>query len=90
MPIGWRVLAHNSSSVSFEVYCPLLRRVSRLVPTGAEVRFLADRGNASTQLMRYSLAGIRVALPHPGQKRPVGMAWGQTPESTQALSPGRV
>lgn len=53
VPIGWRVLAHPSSSVSFEVYRPLLQRVSRLVPAGVEVRFLADRGFADTQLMGY-------------------------------------
>ncbi|MEH1974701.1 MAG: hypothetical protein V7L02_16135 [Nostoc sp.] len=30
-----------------------MRRVSRLVPAGVEVRFLADRGFADTQLLRY-------------------------------------
>lgn len=53
VPMGWRVLRHKSSSVSLEVYRPLLRRVSRLVPAGVEVRFLADRGFADTQLLRY-------------------------------------
>ena len=31
----------------------MLKRAARLVPAGVSVCFLADRGNASVQLMRY-------------------------------------
>jgi len=53
IPLVWRVLHHGSSSVRFEVYQGMLKRAARLVPTGVSVRFLADRGFADTQLMRY-------------------------------------
>ncbi len=53
VPVVWRVIEHKSSSVSFEVYKQLLRRGSRLLPTGARVRFMADRGFADTKLMHY-------------------------------------
>ena len=53
VPVAWRVIEHKSSSVSFEVYEQLLRRISRLLPTNARVRFMADRGFADTKLMDY-------------------------------------
>jgi hypothetical protein len=53
IPLVWRVLRHGSSSVRFEVYQLMLKRAARLVPAGVSVRFLADRGFADTQLMRY-------------------------------------
>ncbi len=53
VPLTWRVLRHGSSSVRFEVYQALLNRAARLIPDGVSVRFLADRGFADTQLMRY-------------------------------------
>ncbi len=48
-----RVLEHKSSSVSFDEYKELLKRVARLLPSGVAVRFMADRGFADTTLMRY-------------------------------------
>lgn len=53
VPIAWRVMQHKSSSVSFNEYKQLLKRVARLLPSGVAVRFLADRGFADTTLMRY-------------------------------------
>ena len=53
VPIVWRVIRHESSSISFSVYQTMLKRAARLMPAGVSVRFLADRDNASTQLMRY-------------------------------------
>jgi len=53
VPVAWRVIEHKSSSVSFEVYEHLLRRASRLLPKGAKVRFMADRGFADTKLLHY-------------------------------------
>jgi hypothetical protein len=53
VPLVWRVIRHNSSSVSFEVSQAMLKRAARLVPSGVSVCFLADRGFADTALMRY-------------------------------------
>ncbi len=68
IPLVWRVLRHGSSSVRFEVYQLMLKRAARLVPAGVSVRFLADRGFADTQLMRYLRSGIAVALSYSRQK----------------------
>jgi hypothetical protein len=46
-------MKHRSSSVEFAAYQPMLKRAARLVPDGIKVRFLADRGFADTELMRY-------------------------------------
>lgn len=81
VPLGWRVVRHGSSSVSFEVYRLMLKRASRLVPKGTSVCYLADRGFADTTLMRYlrdELGGhfrIRVKS-NSGIERP-GKAWKQ-------------
>lgn len=53
IPLVWRVLRHNSSSIKFEVYQLMLKRATRLLPAATSVCFLADRGFADTQLMRY-------------------------------------
>ncbi|MDQ3459672.1 MAG: transposase [Deinococcota bacterium] len=46
-------MAHDSSSVAFEVYRPLLAQASRLLPSGVKVVLLADRGFCDTKLMKY-------------------------------------
>lgn len=53
IPLVWRVIRHGSSSVQFSVYRAMLQRAARLIPGGISVCFLADRGFADTQLMRY-------------------------------------
>ena len=53
VPIVWRVLEHQSSSVSFQAYKDLLSTAARLLPIGVNVVFLADRGFADTSLMKY-------------------------------------
>lgn len=53
VPLVWQVLAHDSSSVAFEVYRPLLAQTSRLLPSGLKVVLLADRGFCDTKLMSY-------------------------------------
>lgn len=68
IPLVWRVLRHGSSSVGFKVYQDMLKRAARLVPLGISVRFLADRGFADTQLMRYLRSGIAVAFSDSSQK----------------------
>ena len=53
VPLVWRVVQHHSSSVRFSVYQAMLKRAAKLVPPGVSVCFLADRGFADVQLMRY-------------------------------------
>ena len=53
IPLVWQVIEHNSSSVAFEVYQPLLDKAQDLLPLNCEVKFLADRGFADTELMDY-------------------------------------
>lgn len=53
IPLVWRVLRHSSSSVKFEVYQGMLKRAAGLLPAVTSVCFLADRGFADTELMRY-------------------------------------
>jgi hypothetical protein len=58
IPLVWRVLQHQSSTVAFATYQPILKRAARLIPAGVSVRFLADRGFADTDLMRYLRIGL--------------------------------
>jgi hypothetical protein len=53
VPLAWRVLAHQSSSVAFYEYKNLLGRVARLLPQGIKVILLADRGFVDTHLMAH-------------------------------------
>lgn len=53
VPVGWRVLAHRSSSVALWRYQDLLERVAGLMPPGVKVVLLADRGFVDAQLCRY-------------------------------------
>lgn len=53
VPLVWRVIRHRSSSIQFSVYQTMLKRAARLLPAGVAVCFLADRGFADVQLMRY-------------------------------------
>jgi hypothetical protein len=53
VPVVWKVLAHESSSVALEVYRPLLEEAARLMPSKVKVVLLADRGFCDTKLMAY-------------------------------------
>lgn len=53
IPVSWRVISHQSSSIDLKVYQGLLKRAAHLMPPGVSVRFLADRGFADTKLMSY-------------------------------------
>lgn len=53
IPVAWRVIEHDSSSVALSAYADLLKRVSRLMPPGVKIVFLADRGFTDGQLLRY-------------------------------------
>lgn len=54
VPVVWQVLKHDSSSVAFEVYRPLLKEAAGLMPSGVKVVLLADRGFCDTRLMAYA------------------------------------
>ncbi len=53
IPLIWTTIEHGSSSVSFESYQFLLEKAEKLLPSGCNVVFLADRGFADTNLMEY-------------------------------------
>jgi hypothetical protein len=53
VPLVWQVLEHSSSSVAYEAYADLLDTVPPLLPLGARVVFLADRGFADTALLGH-------------------------------------
>lgn len=55
IPLVWKVIEHGSSSVAFAEYKPLLAQAATLLPLSVSGRivFLADRGFADTELMRY-------------------------------------
>jgi hypothetical protein len=53
VPLVWRVIRHGSSSIQLSVYQEMLNRAQGLIAPGVSVCFLADRGFADTQLMRY-------------------------------------
>jgi len=48
VPVVWRVLAHQSSSVAFKEYKNLLSRLARLLPQTTQAILLADRGFVDT------------------------------------------
>ena len=52
IPIAWRVLEHNSSSVKFADYKEVLTQARFRLPANVGVLFLADRGFVSKKLMR--------------------------------------
>ena len=54
VPVVWQVLQHDSSSVAFEVYRPLLEEAAGLMPKEVKVVLLADRGFCDTKLMAYA------------------------------------
>lgn len=58
VPVGWRVIRHNSCSVKLAVYRDLLERVAGLLPGGVKVVLLADRGFVDVDLMRYVRAEL--------------------------------
>ena len=53
VPVVWRTIKHGSSTVAFIEYRNLLNEARKLLPLGANVVFLADRGFADTELMEY-------------------------------------
>lgn len=52
IPVMWKVMPHKSSSVTHSDYSKLLYAVATVLPQGAEVLFLADRGFADIALLK--------------------------------------
>jgi len=52
IPVVWTVLACESASVGYAMYAALLERAADLLPDGARVLFLADRGFVHLRLFR--------------------------------------
>lgn len=53
VPVAWRVVAQSSSTVRLWTIQRLLQQAKRLMPAGATVVLLADRGFADGKLMKY-------------------------------------
>lgn len=53
IPFLWSVIEHNSATIGFEVYRPLLRKASWLLRNQNDVMLLADRGFANQALLKW-------------------------------------
>jgi len=53
IPVVWRVLKHNSTSVSYKAYKVLLRKALLLLPAGQPIILLADRGFVHAKLVKF-------------------------------------
>ncbi len=84
-----RVIRHGSSSIRFSMYQAMLKRASRLVPPGVSVCFLADRGFADTQLMRYLRSGVALAMSGFGLKATVSNRERQMQNTQKRRKAGR-
>lgn len=54
LPIAWRVFQHNSTTVGYDDYQGVLHQTLRILPQGARVVFLADRGFVHRKLMQFA------------------------------------
>jgi hypothetical protein len=50
-PVAWRVIRHNSASVSFKQYKVVLKQALLILPKGQRVVLLADRGFVHAELV---------------------------------------
>ncbi len=53
IPVSWRVMQHNSTSVSYQDYKILLKQALLILPKGRPVVLLADRGFVHAQLVKF-------------------------------------
>ena len=53
IPVSWRVMKHNSTSVSYKDYKILLKHALLILPKGRPVVLLADRGFVHAQLVKF-------------------------------------
>ena len=52
IPVSWRVMKHNSTTVSYKEYKILLKQALLMLPKGRPVILLADRGFVHAQLVK--------------------------------------
>lgn len=53
VPVSWRVLKHNSASVSYQDYKVVLKQALCILPPGLTVTLLADRGFVHRKLVKF-------------------------------------
>jgi hypothetical protein len=53
IPVTWRVLKHNSTSVSYKDYKVLLKKALLILPAGQPIILLADRGFVHAKLVKF-------------------------------------
>jgi hypothetical protein len=53
IPVSWRVMKHNSTSVSYRDYKIVLKQALLILPKGRRVVLLADRGFVHTELVKF-------------------------------------
>jgi hypothetical protein len=53
VPVSWRVLKHNSPSVSYQEYKVVLKQALIILPPGLTVIVLADRGFVQRKLVKF-------------------------------------
>lgn len=53
IPLAWRVIHHQSTTVAFEDYHPVLEQVHAILPVGGVITLLADRGFVHQRLLSY-------------------------------------
>ena len=68
LPSSWLVLEHQSVTVSFDVYKPILKEAATIPLEGCQVVMLADRGFADLDLVKLArdlARGFRIRLKKP-------------------------
>lgn len=53
IPVTWRVIKHNSTSVSYKDYKVILRQALLILPVGQPIILLADRGFVHAKLVKF-------------------------------------
>lgn len=53
IPVTWRVMKHNSASVSYQQYKVLLKQALLILPKGRPVVLLTDRGFVHAKLVKF-------------------------------------
>jgi hypothetical protein len=69
IPVAWRVLKHNSSSVKYEQYAYLLEQAPKLLPKEVKI-FFPGRPRFCMQGLDAPPSGIGVDLAHTSKREP--------------------
>ncbi len=56
IPVSWRVMKHNSTSVAYKDYKILLKQALIILPQGQSIVILADRGFVHAELVKFCRA----------------------------------